>query len=196
MNLTENYFAMPVDLKQFSNPGYKPGSKVKRAFWFMFNAFFLRNPYNPFGGLKRGVLRMFGAEIGKGVIIKPAVNIKYPWFLSIGDHTWIGENVWIDNLGKVTIGSNVCISQGALLLCGNHDYKKTSFDLIVGDIELEDGVWIGAKAIVTSSVLCKSHAILTAGSVASKDLEAYSIYRGNPAEFVRDRKLEDTVEQS
>tara|TARA_B110000046_G_C13015785_1_gene408676 strand:+ start:2576 stop:3139 length:564 start_codon:yes stop_codon:yes gene_type:complete len=186
---------MPVDLKQFSNLAYKPGSKVKRAFWFLFNAFFLRNPYNPFGGIKRGVLRMFGAKIGKGVVIKPAVNIKYPWFLTIGDNSWIGENVWIDNLGKVEIGQNVCISQGALILCGNHDYKKRTFDLIVGDIVLEDGVWIGAQSIVTGNVRCESHAILIAGSVASNDLNSYSIYRGNPAEFIRERKMEDSAEK-
>jgi putative colanic acid biosynthesis acetyltransferase WcaF len=185
---------LPVDLKLFWITVYNPGCKVKRAFWFLFNAFFLRNPYNPFGGIKRGVLRMFGAKIGKGVVIKPAVNIKYPWFLTIGDHSWIGENVWIDNLGKVEIGANVCISQGALILCGNHDYKKTTFDLIVGDIVLEDGVWIGAKALVTGNVRCGSHAILTAGSVASKDLNSYSIYRGNPAEFIRERKMEDRAD--
>ncbi|MDZ7624210.1 MAG: hypothetical protein U5J96_07185 [Ignavibacteriaceae bacterium] len=81
-------------------------------------------------------LRFFGAKVGKGVIIKPCVNIKYPWFLEIGDNVWIGEEVWIDNLGKVKIGNNVCLSQGALLLCGNHNYKKETFDLIVGDITL------------------------------------------------------------
>jgi len=182
---------MPVDLGRFSNKEYNPGSPLKRAAWFLFNAFFLINPFNPFSGLKIAVLRMFGAKIGKGVVIKPAVNIKYPWFLSIGDHTWIGENVWIDNLGKTTIGSSVCISQGALLLCGNHNYKKTKFDLIVGDIVLEDGVWVGAKSIVTGGVTCYSHAILSAGSVASKTLDAYGIYRGNPAEFIRERKMEE-----
>lgn len=142
-------------------------------------------------GLKRGVLRMFGAKIGKGVVIKPCVNIKYPWFLSVGDHSWIGENVWIDNLGKTEIGKNVCISQGALLLCGNHNYKKKTFDLVVGEIKLEEGVWIGARATVTGGVTCHSHAILTAGSVTSKDLDAYGIYRGNPATFVRERKFDD-----
>lgn len=182
---------MPVDLERFSNPEYQPGNPVKRAFWYFFNAFFLLNPYNPFSGLKCAVLRLFGAKVGKGVVIKPGVNVKYPWFLEIGNHTWIGENVWIDNLGKVKIGSNVCISQGALLLCGNHDYKKETFDLIVGDIGLEDGVWIGAKSIVTGNVTCHSHSILAAGSVTSKNLDAYGIYRGNPAVFVRERKIED-----
>jgi len=181
---------MSVDLSTFSNPEYNPGGILKRGFWYFFNAFFLLNPYNPFGGLKRGVLRMFGAKIGNGVVIKPRVNIKYPWFLEIGNNVWIGEGVWIDNLGKVKIGNNVCISQGALLLCGNHNYKKTSFDLMVGEIIVEDGVWIGAKSIVTGNVICKTHAILAAGAVATGNLEKYSIYKGNPAVFLRERNME------
>jgi putative colanic acid biosynthesis acetyltransferase WcaF len=102
---------------------------------------------------------------------------------------WIGENVWIDNLGKVTIGNNVCISQGALLLCGNHNYKKSTFDLIVGEIHLEEGVWVGAKSVVCPGVTLKSHAILTVGSVATTSLESYTINQGNPAVKIRERKL-------
>lgn len=151
---------------------------------------FLLNPYNPFGGLKKLVLRMFGAKIGKGVVIKQRVNIKYPWKLKIGDHSWIGEDVWIDNLGEVKIGNNCCLSQGALLLCGNHNYKKSTFDLMVGNITLEDGVWIGAKCLVTGGVYCHSHALLAAGSVTHKNLEAYHIYQGNPAIKVRERIIE------
>ena len=128
--------------------------------------------------------------MGEGVVIKPSVNIKFPWKLSIGDHSWIGENVWIDNLAKVSIGNNVCISQGAYLLTGNHNYKKTTFDLITAEIILEDGVWIGAKAIVCPGVTCKTHAILTVASVASKDLDAYTIYRGNPAIKINDRVID------
>jgi len=145
----------------------------------------------PLMGCKRMLLRVFGAKIGKGVVIKPGVNIKYPWFLKIGNHSWIGEGVWIDNLGLVEIGENVCLSQGALLLCGNHNYKKVTFDLMVGDIKLENGVWIGAKCIVTGNVTCCSHAILTAGSVATSDLEAFGVYQGNPCKFIRERKLID-----
>ncbi|MCB9223983.1 MAG: WcaF family extracellular polysaccharide biosynthesis acetyltransferase [Crocinitomicaceae bacterium] len=182
---------MKTDLSKFNNDWYQPGNKIKRALWFCFNNWFLLNKYNPFSGLKKLILRMFGAKIGKGVVIKPRVNIKYPWKLEIGDNTWIGEGVWIDNLGQVKIGANCCISQGALLLCGNHDYKKVSFDLMVGDIELEEGVWLGAKSIVTGKVKCYSHAILMSGSVASADLESYTIYRGNPAEKIRERKMDN-----
>ena len=128
--------------------------------------------------------------MAKGVVIKPKVSIKYPWKLTVGDNTWIGENVWIDNLDTVNIGANVCISQGALILSGNHDYSKTTFDLIVKPITIEDGVWIGAKSIVTQGVVCKSHSVLAVNSVASSNLELYSIYKGNPAEKIRDRKIE------
>ena len=180
---------MKTDLSSYNNDWYKPGNPVKRAFWYFFNVFILMNPWNPFSGLRKGVLRLFGAKIGKGVVIKPSVNIKYPWKLEIGDYTWIGEHVWIDNLAKVRIGSNACISQGALLLCGNHNYKKRAFDLVVGEIRIENGAWIGAKAIVTPRVVCYEHSILTAGSVATRNLDAYGIYQGNPAQFVRKREI-------
>jgi putative colanic acid biosynthesis acetyltransferase WcaF len=131
--------------------------------------------------IKKIILKIFGAKIGLGLIIKPSVHIKYPWLLEIGDHCWLGENIWIDNLVKVKIGNHVCISQGAMLLTGNHDYNKSTFDLITGKILLEDGVWIGAKSIVCPGVTCHSHSILNVGSLATKNLEEFSIYQGNPA---------------
>jgi len=180
---------MKTDLSTYTNSWYKPGSTLKRLSWYSVNWFFL-NTGIPFPSkVKCKILRLFGAKIGKGVVIKPMVSIKYPWFITIGDHTWIGENVWIDNLAKVKIEDNVCISQGALLLTGNHNYKKTTFDLMFGEIILEQGVWIGAKSIVCPGVRCKSHAVLTAGSVATKDLEPYSINQGNPAVNVKSRNI-------
>jgi len=182
---------MQTDLSQYNSSWYKPGGgKLKRALWFVVNVLFFRNSLIPFYGLKRGLLRCFGARVGKGVIIKPAVNIKYPWRLTIGDHVWIGENVWIDNLADVVIGNHCCISQGAMLLCGNHNYKKVAFDLIIGNIVLEDGAWVGAQATVCPGVTVKTHAILAVGSVATRDLEPYTIYQGNPAKEVRKRVIE------
>lgn len=182
---------MKTDLSKYNNQWFKPGNSVKRFFWYFINLIYFKNPFNPFSKLKIFWLRVFGAKVGKGVVIKPAVNIKYPWLLEIGNHVWIGEHVWIDNLTKVKIGNNVCISQGALILCGNHNYKKSTFDLIVGEIKLEDGVWIGAKSIVTPRITCGTHAILTAGSVATSNLDAYTIYQGNPAVKIRERIIKD-----
>lgn len=139
--------------------------------------------------LKVALLRLFGAKIGQSVTIKPGVNVKYPWFLAIGNHVWIGEEVWIDNLTQVTIHDNVCLSQGAMLLTGNHDYRRRAFDLVVKPITLEEGVWIGAKAVVCPGIHCHSHALLAVGSVATRPLEAYGIYQGNPAVWVRKREI-------
>lgn len=181
---------LKVDLSRFDNSWYKPGNALKRFVWYFKNIFLFKSSLPWPNSLKILTLRFFGAKVGKNVLIKPNVNIKYPWFLEIGDNVWIGEEVWIDNLGKVKIGNNVCISQGALLLCGNHNYKKETFDLIVGDITLEDGVWVGAKSVVCPGVTMKSHSILSVGSVLTKDAEEYEIYQGVPAEFVKKRVIE------
>jgi len=91
----------------------------------------------------------------------------------------------------VNIGSHVCLSQGCMLLTGNHHYKKITFDLIVREIILEDGVWIGAKALVCPGVHCYSHSVLTAQSVATGDMDRYFIYAGNPAQKIRERIFEN-----
>ena len=108
--------------------------------------------------------------------------------LMIGNYVWIGEDVWIDNLGLITIESNVCISQGAYLLTGNHNYKKETFDLIIQDIKIKEGVWIGAKSIVCPGVIMNFNSILSPGSVLTKNTEEGCIYRGNPAQLYKKRK--------
>lgn len=181
-----------TDLSKYNNSWFNPGGgSIIRLLWYFINVFILKNGWIPFSSIKIHLLRFFGARIGNGVVIKPCVNIKYPWNLEIGDNTWIGENVWIDNLVKVTIGSNVCISQGALILSGNHNYKKLTFDLIVKEIEIQEGAWVGANSTVCQGVTMKKYSMLCVGSVASKDLDAYGIYRGNPAEKVKERVIED-----
>jgi len=181
---------MSTDLSIYDNSWYKPGPIVKRLCWYWVNTVFFKTGLFPFYGLKRFLLKLFGATIGKGVIIKPFVNIKYPWLLELGDHIWIGEHVWIDNLGKVTIGNNVCLSQSAFLLTGNHDFTKKTFDLMVKPITLNEGVWIGAKAIVCPGVVCDKYSLLSVGSVATSNLAAYGIYSGNPAVKIKERIFE------
>lgn len=174
-------------LADFDNSWYNSGAGfLKKTVWYIINSFFF-NSFFPVNGIKILLLKLFGAKIGKGVIIKPFVSIKYPWKLIVGNHVWIGEKVWIDNLDLVTIENNVCISQGALLLCGNHNYKKSSFDLMIGKITLKQGCWVGSKSIITGNVTVNENAILQVGSVVSKNLEENSIYRGNPAVKIKNR---------
>lgn len=180
-----------TDLSTYDNSWFDPEAGwIKRIFWHYTNHLIFNHGLLPFSSLKIILLKLFGAKIGVGVNIKPFVNIKYPWLLKIGDHSWIGENVWIDNLTIVSIGKNVCLSQGSMLLSGNHNYKKSTFDLMTGKIVLEDGVWIGAKSIVCPGITCFSHSVLSVNSVASTNLEAYGIYHGNPALKLKDRIIE------
>ena len=177
---------MRLDL--YNNSWYNPGAGfIKRILWFFCNALLIQSRINPSSGLRIALLKLFGAHIGVGVTIKPSVNIKYPWLLEIGNHVWIGEEVWIDNLTKVTIGSNCCLSQGAMLLTGSHNYKTPTFDLIIKEILLEDEVWIGAKAVVCPGVTCFKGSVLAVASIATQNLETNTIYQGNPAEPKRKR---------
>lgn len=180
-----------INLSHFNPSTFDKGAGyLKQTLWYFVNALLVRASWNPFMGIKITLLKAFGAKIGKGLVIKNNVTIKFPWKLVVGEYVWLGENVWIDNLDRVTIGNNVCISQGALLLTGNHDYTKSSFDYRNAPIVLEDGVWVGAKAMVCPGVIAHSHSILTVGSMASKDLDAYGIYQGNPAMKIRERIIE------
>jgi putative colanic acid biosynthesis acetyltransferase WcaF len=183
---------MGTNLADFDNEWYKPGSFTRRFCWYITSIIFFKNALFPFYRFKLFLLRLFGAKVGKNIIIKPCVNIKYPWFLELGNHVWIGENVWIDNLGKVRIGNNVCLSQGCFLLTGNHDYNDHAFKLIVNGIDLEDGVWIGARATVCGGSICRDHSVLSVGSVAVGELESMGIYTGNPAIKIKDRNFRKT----
>ena len=176
-----------ADLSKFNNDWYNPGSRIKVILWFFANSLIINN-YLPIPVFfKIFILKLFGAKIGKNVMIKPKVNIKYPWFLEIGNNVWIGECAWIDNFVKVVIEDNACISQAATLLTGNHNYKKSHFEMTVGEIHIEKGVWIGARSVVCGGVRCMSHSVLAVNSVATKDLKPYLIYQGNPAQVVRER---------
>ena len=183
---------MPVDLSRFENSWYDPGRGfVVRTVWHLMNALFLINPLNLSSGLKVIVLRLFGASIGEGVVIKPGVNVKYPWRLTIGDHTWIGENAWLDSLDHIRIGSHCCISQGVYFCTGNHDWTDPAFGLVIKPIVIEDGSWVGARATVLPGVTVASHSIVTAGTVMAKDTEANMIYAGNPPVVIKERVIRE-----
>lgn len=181
---------LTVRLDRYSNAAHHRGSLLRLAAWMAVSRLFFATPLPYPSCWKRFLLRCFGAQVGTGVVLKPRITIKYPWRLQLGDHVWIGEGVWIDNLVRVSIDSHCCVSQGAMLLCGNHDYNSPTFDLMQGEIHLEPGVWIGARAIIGPQTKCEHHSVVTVGSVARGTLEAWTIYRGNPAVPIRRRNLQ------
>jgi putative colanic acid biosynthesis acetyltransferase WcaF len=180
----------PVQLANYDNSWFRPGgSLLRRSAWFFFGEPIVRSAWIPSSGLRVALLRLFGARIGNGVVIKPSVSVKYPWHLVIGDHCWIGEHVWIDNLTTVRIESNVCISQGAYLCTGNHDWTDPHFGLMIAPIHLGEGSWAGAKSILTPGSLLGRGAIAAAGAVITGVVPDLEIYAGNPAIFVKKRVI-------
>lgn len=185
---------LKTDLSKFSTGKFQKGANLTlQALWFLTNALLVKASWNPFILPKIFLLRLFGAKIGKGCVIKNNVTIKFPWKLVVGENVWLGENCWLDNLDHITIGNNVCISQGALLITGNHDYTKVSFPYRNAPINIEDGAWIGAKAIVAPGVNIASHSIITLGSVCTKSTEPNMIYQGNPAVIVKKRHIDAEI---
>lgn len=166
------------DLSAYRVQGYSPGrNRVVQLAWYLTSALLFQTPWFPVSRIKLALLRLFGARIGRGVVLKPCVRIKFPWRLTVGDFTWIGESVWIDNLAEVTLGSNVCLSQGAYLCTGSHDARKPAFDLITRPIRIEDGAWICAQAVVLCGVTVGAGAVVAAGCVVGKNVTAGTLIR-------------------
>jgi putative colanic acid biosynthesis acetyltransferase WcaF len=178
-----------IDLSQYDNPDFVRGrSRAVEALWLLMQALAVRS-WIPGTAHRRLLLKLFGASLGVGLDIKPGVRVKFPWRLAIGDHSWIGEDVWIDNLAMVRIGAHCCISQGAYLCTGSHNWSDPGFSLIVRPIDIQDGAWIAARAMVAPGVTVGEGAVLGMGSVATRDLEPWTVYSGVPAVAVRRRVL-------
>ena len=182
------------DLSRFDNRWYSSGRPaLVRLLWFACGLPVLRCAVLPSSAFRAGLLRAFGARIGRGVVLKPGLRVKYPWLLRIGDRSWVGEDAWIDNLGLVTLGSDVCISQGAYLCTGNHDWSDPAFSLVVRPVTLLDGSWVGARALIAPGVTLGRGAVAAAGAVVSRDIPPFEVHAGNPACFVRSRDLPEQV---
>jgi putative colanic acid biosynthesis acetyltransferase WcaF len=177
-----------MKLYEYDRRGYLPGAGVlKRTLWYLVNALLFDSWLLPLSAPKRALLRLFGARVRRGVVIKPRVNIKYPWHLELGEHAWLGEGVWLDSLTRISVGDNVCISQEAYVLTGNHDYRDARFGLMVEAVTIEAEAWIGARALVCPGAHVGRGAVVAAGSVLRGRAEPGGVYQGNPAVRTRAR---------
>lgn len=181
-----------VDLGRFDNSWYDPGrGPVVRAAWMVVNAVFFLS-WIPWPSLlKRLLLLAFGAKAGRGLVLKPRVNVKYPWNLHLAENVWIGEGAVLDSLALITVGANVCISQECLIETGNHDWSAPSFDLLVKAVVIEAGAWAAVRSLLLPGSRLASHAVLGAGSALSGSTEPYGIYVGVPATLVRVRTMHE-----
>lgn len=181
-----------VDLSRFANTEFERGaSKATELAWLLTRKWFFENSVLPINKPRRSLLCRFGAKVGAGTVIKPKVRIHFPWRLELGDYVWLGEEVYILNLARVTIGSNVCVSQRAFLCTGSHDWSDPAFHLITKPITIEDGAWVSAGVFVGPGVTIGRNAVATAGSVVLQDLPPNMVCSGNPCVPVKPRVIQE-----
>lgn len=129
-------------------------------------------------------MRLFGAQIGAGCNIKPGLRVKFPWRLVVGHSCWLAEDAWIDNLAVIRLGDRVCLSQGAYLCTGNHDFRSPAFTLRPSSISVGSDAWIAARAVLAPGTHIGDSAVVALGAVVSGSVPARAIVRGNPAVFI------------
>jgi putative colanic acid biosynthesis acetyltransferase WcaF len=171
-----------VNLATFQNSGFSRGAPAwKEALWIVCRGLFFAANWPLPSAFRCWLLRLFGAQVGKGVVIRSGVSISFPWRLHVGNHVWIGEGVRILSLAPVTIHSDVCISQEAFLCTGSHDYRREDFALVTAPIVIETEVWIAARAFVGPGVTIGPKTVVAACAVVIRDIPAASFASGNPA---------------
>lgn len=176
-------------LDRFSNPSFQRGRpRWVEALWVLV-AGIAFSTWLPGSSWRCALLRLFGAKIGRGVIIKPRVRIKFPWRLAVGDFTWLGESVWIDNLAQVTIGAHCCISQGAYFCTGSHRWNKETFDLVTRPIVIEDQCWVAAMVRLAPGVIVRENTVLGMGLQAAGEYDGDSVYRLNTSDPRKQSRL-------
>lgn len=135
------------------------------------------------------LLRLFGAKIGKHVLIRPTVRVTYPWKLTIGDFSWIGDQVELYTLGNIRIGKHTVISQRCYICTGSHDYSVPTFDIFAQDINIGDGVWIASDVFIAPGIYVGDGAVVGVRSTVLDDLPSGMICFGYPAKPVKERKM-------
>jgi putative colanic acid biosynthesis acetyltransferase WcaF len=160
------------DLNGFSGAGYDIGrSKVVQVAWLLVSGAIFVRWWCP-ASFRVAILRAFGANVADDVLVRHRVRIHWPWKLTVGAGSWIGEGAWLLNLEPITIGRNVCVSQEAFLCTGSHDRHSPTFEFDNGPITIEDGAWIAARAIVLRGVTVGTGATVGAAALVSKDVPA------------------------
>ena len=169
-------------LDHYDNSYFSRGaSKIKEALWWVVRSV-LFAPWFPIpSSIKVAALRLFGAKVGRGVVIRSQVNITFPWKVTLGDHVWIGDEVLILSLDQVTIASHVCISQRAFLCTGSHQFKSENFDLVTKPISIGEGCWIAANVFIGAGVTLGKGTLCSAGAIVLKSAGPDQVLVGNPA---------------
>lgn len=166
-----------------------------QLWWIVQGVLFHASPQACYGW-RRFLLRCFGAKIGRGVKLRPSVTITYPWKVTIGDWSWVGDYATIYSLAEIVIGESTVVSQGCYLCTGSHDYTRVTFELCTKPIHVESEVWLAARVFVGSGVIVGRGAVVGACSVVLHDVPAGMVCAGNPFKVLGVRKIDTSSSTS
>lgn len=184
--------SIKIGIDPAREPSFSLGNRVARALWGVVWLMLVRPSPRPFHRWRALVLRLFGARLGRNVHVYPAVRIWAPWNLVIGDHVGIGDGVTLYSMAAITIGTRAVVSQGAHLCTGTHDYEDPRFQLRALPITIGNHAWICAEAFVGPGVQVGDGAVVGARAVAFRNVPAYTVVAGNPANHVKNRRFRPT----
>jgi putative colanic acid biosynthesis acetyltransferase WcaF len=171
-------------------PGFRGRSRIfVQLWWLVQSTLFAMSPQVMYGW-RACLLRLFGARIGKGTIIRPSVKIPYPWKLSIGDHCHIGDEAHLYTFAEIEIGDCTVISQRSYLCTGSHDYSSPTFDLIAKKIVIESEAWVATDVFVAPGVTIGHGAVIGARSSVFHDIPPAVVAVGTPARVVGERRMQ------
>ncbi|MCW6053550.1 hormogonium polysaccharide biosynthesis acetyltransferase HpsU [Lyngbya sp. CCAP 1446/10] len=170
-----------VDLRRYDQSKFdrgRPGWLIL-LWWFVQAIAFPLTPH-PCNSIRSGLLRLFGAKIGRGAVIRPTARFTYPWKIEIGDYSWIGDDVVLYSLERIAIGKHCVISQKSYLCTGTHDPQDPAFGLITASVIINHGVWIAADCFIGPGVEIGANALIGARSSVFKNMPAGFVCTGNP----------------
>ena len=175
-------------LNKFKLPkNFRGRSGLIVQLWWIVDFWLFRLSPQIMYGWRRFLLRLFGAKIGKGVLIRPSARITYPWKVKIGDYSWIGDDVVLYSLGEIEIGNNVVISQRSYICAASHDYTKEDFPIFSKKIIIEDECWLATDVFVAPGIKIGRGTVVGARSSVFKDLPRGKVCIGNRAKVIKDR---------
>jgi len=162
--------------------------------WGAVELLLVSNPWQVSSRLRRAALVAFGARIGKDVLLRPRLRVRFPWKLTVGDRSWIGEDVWLHNQAQLTIGSDAVISQGSFVTTGSHAHRR-DMGLITRPVEIGDGAWVTARCIILGGSRIGTAALITPGTVVSGNVPDAMVFGQSPGQVLRPRFADPAPEQ-
>lgn len=182
-------------LDQYRQPaGYSRGrGSIYILIWWFVQATLFRLSLHNMYGWRNWLLRRFGAKVGKGVKIRSSAKFTYPWKVTIGDHTWVGDHAYFYSLDEIRVGSHCCISQNTYLCTGSHKMDDPTFGLVVKPIVIKDGAWVASDVFVFPGVTIHEMGVAGARSTVTKSIPANEVHAGYPAKYLKQRFATEVV---